>query len=70
MMMQHMEVLQEISNEKEVEPEEVISTSEMKEMLAMWEKVSSSIEKKHTEKISTGRASALFNDICLTPETF
>ena len=49
--MQHTEVLQEISSgEEEVEPEEVISSGEIKEMLAMWEKLSSFIEKKHPEK--------------------
>ncbi|KAL0269178.1 UNVERIFIED_CONTAM: hypothetical protein PYX00_006990 [Menopon gallinae] len=63
-MMQHTEVLQEISCE--VEPEEVVSTREIKDMLAMWEKLSSFIEKKHTEKVSTGRASVLFSDTCLT----
>ena len=35
-MMQHTEVLQEISSEEEVEPEEVITPSEITEMLAMW----------------------------------
>ena len=39
--MQHTEVLQEISSgEEEVEPEEVISSGEIKEMLVMWEKLS------------------------------
>lgn len=65
-MMQHTEVLQEISCEEEVEPDEVVSTREIKDMLAMWEKLSSFIEKKHPEKVSTGRASALFSDTCLT----
>jgi len=64
--MQHTEVLQEISSKEEAEPEEVISTSEIKEMLAMWEKLSSFIEKKHPEEVATGRASSLFNDTCLT----
>ncbi|XP_066240889.1 tigger transposable element-derived protein 1-like isoform X1 [Saccopteryx leptura] len=65
-MMQHTKLLQEISSEEEVELEEVISTSEIKDMLVMWEKLSNFIEKKHPEKVSTGRASALFNDICLS----
>ena len=65
-MMQHTEVLQEISCEEEVEPEQVISTREIKDILAMWEKLSSFIEKKHPEKVSTGRASAFFSDTCLT----
>ncbi|GFS64902.1 uncharacterized protein NPIL_605841 [Nephila pilipes] len=46
--------------------EEVISTSEIKEILGMWERVSLFVEKKHTEKVATGRASDLFNDTCLT----
>ena len=65
-MMQHTEVLQEISSKEEVEPEEVIPSSEIKEVLGMWEKLSSFIERKHPKKVSTGRASALFNDPCLT----
>ena len=56
-MMQNMEVLLEISSKEEVQPEEVISTRKIKDMLAMWEKVSSFIEKKHPEKASSGRAS-------------
>lgn len=46
--------------------EEVISTSEIKEILGMWERVSQFVEKKHPEKVATGRASELFNDTCLT----
>ncbi|XP_066231912.1 zinc finger MYM-type protein 1 isoform X2 [Saccopteryx leptura] len=65
-MMQHTELLPEISSEEEVESEEVISTSEIKDMMAMWEKLSSFIKKKHPEKVSTVRASALFNDTCLS----
>ncbi|XP_066121792.1 tigger transposable element-derived protein 1-like isoform X2 [Saccopteryx bilineata] len=53
-------------SEEEVESQEVISTSEIKDMLAMWEKLSSFIEKKHPAKVSTGRVSALFNDTCLS----
>ena len=65
--MQHTGVLQEISSGKEeVEPEEVISSGGIKEMLAMWEKLSSFIENKHLEKVLIGQASALFNDTCLT----
>ncbi|XP_051783372.1 tigger transposable element-derived protein 1-like isoform X1 [Erpetoichthys calabaricus] len=58
---QHKEVLQEIR-----EVEEVISTSEIKKMLGMWEKLSDFIQKKHPEKVATGRAMVLFNDTCLT----
>ncbi|XP_064120810.1 tigger transposable element-derived protein 1-like [Macrobrachium nipponense] len=62
--MQHTKALQEISScsEGEEEPEEVIPTSQIKDMLAMWETLSSFIEQKHPEKVSTSRASALFND--------
>ena len=48
------------------EEEEVISTSEIKEILGMWERVSQFVEKKHPEKVATSRASDLFNDTCLT----
>ncbi|GFS73947.1 tigger transposable element-derived protein 1 [Nephila pilipes] len=61
---QHTEVMQEIGFEKS--EEEVISTSEIKEILGMWERVSQFVEKKHPEKVATGRASDLFNDTCLT----
>lgn len=63
---QHSEVLQEIGFEEEPEVEEVISTSEIKEILGMWERVSQFVEKIHPEKVATGRASELFNDTCLT----
>lgn len=56
-MMQHSEVLQ-ISSE-EAEPEKMTSTSEIKDMLAMWERLSCFIEKKLPEKVSTGRAPSL-----------
>ncbi|GIY60997.1 tigger transposable element-derived protein 1 [Caerostris darwini] len=61
---QHTEVMQEIGFEES--EEEVISTSEIKEILAMWESASQFVEKKHPEKVATGRASDLFNDTCLT----
>lgn len=60
------EVLQEISSEEKVEPEEMISTSEIKDILAMWEKLSSFTEKKHPKKVSTGCASSLLNETWLT----
>ncbi|GFT40692.1 uncharacterized protein NPIL_383701 [Nephila pilipes] len=59
---QHTEVMQEIGFE---ESKEVISTSEIKEILGMWERVLQFVEKKHPEKVTTGRASDLFNDTCL-----
>ncbi|GFT45483.1 uncharacterized protein NPIL_87491 [Nephila pilipes] len=61
---QHTEVMQEIGFEES--EEEVISTSEIKEILGMWESVSQFLEKKHPEKVTIGRASDLFNDTCLT----
>ena len=63
--MQHTEVLHEISSEEEVVPEEIIPSREIKDVLAKWQEVSDFVEKKHPEKVSTGRASALFNDTCL-----
>ncbi|GFS48929.1 tigger transposable element-derived protein 1 [Nephila pilipes] len=60
---QHTEVMQEIGFE---EKEEIISTSEIKEILGMWETVSLFVEKKHPKKVATSRASDLFNDTCLT----
>ncbi|GBM22811.1 Tigger transposable element-derived protein 1 [Araneus ventricosus] len=63
---QHSGVLQEIGFEEEPEVEDTISTSEIKEILGMWERVSQFVEKKHSEKVATGRASELFNDTCLT----
>ncbi|GFU02620.1 HTH CENPB-type domain-containing protein [Nephila pilipes] len=45
---------------------ESISTSEIKEILGMWERISQFVEKKQPEKVATGRASDLFNDTCLT----
>ncbi|KAK4324160.1 hypothetical protein Pmani_005163 [Petrolisthes manimaculis] len=65
-MQQHTEVLQEIhSEEEETEPKEV-NTSAIKEVLGMWEKITEFVEKEHPEKLSTGRALALFDDTCLT----
>ncbi|UYV68704.1 hypothetical protein LAZ67_6000488 [Cordylochernes scorpioides] len=62
---QHTEVMQVIGFEES--EEEVISTSEIKEILGMWERVSQFVEKKkHPEKVATGRASDLFNDTCPT----
>ncbi|UYV78234.1 hypothetical protein LAZ67_16000605 [Cordylochernes scorpioides] len=61
---QYTEVMQVIGFEES--EEEVISTSEIKEILGMWERVSQFVEKKQPEKVATGRASDLFNDTCLT----
>lgn len=62
---QHSEVLQEISGE-EPEVDEVISTSEIKEMLRIWEKIKQFIEKTHPEKVAASRALELCNDTCFT----
>ncbi|GBM30944.1 Tigger transposable element-derived protein 1 [Araneus ventricosus] len=63
---QHSGVLQEIGFEEEPEVEDTISTSEIQEILGMWQRVSQFVEKKHPEKVATGHASELFNDTCLT----
>ena len=44
--------------------QELISTSEINEMLAMLKKLSSFIEKRRPEKDLIGRASTGFNDTC------
>ncbi|KII70981.1 hypothetical protein RF11_05308 [Thelohanellus kitauei] len=61
---QHTEVIQEIGFE-ESEEEEVISKREIKEILGMWERVPQFVEKKHLEKVATGRACDLADDTCL-----
>ncbi|GFS42576.1 tigger transposable element-derived protein 1 [Nephila pilipes] len=55
---QHTEVMQEIGFEES--EEEVISTSEIKQILGMWERASQFVEKKHPQKVATGSASDLF----------
>ena len=57
-------MLSEISSDET--EEEVISTTEIKEVLAMWEKVLDFVVKKHPEKVATGRALVLCNDTYLT----
>ncbi|XP_061746133.1 tigger transposable element-derived protein 1-like [Nerophis ophidion] len=59
-MQQHANLLQGIGDT------EVISTSEIKEMLGIWEKLVDFIQKKHPEKAATGHATALFDSLCLT----
>ncbi|XP_067123812.1 tigger transposable element-derived protein 1-like [Centruroides vittatus] len=59
-------VQRKISFEEEPEMEEVISTRDIKEILAMWEKVVEFVDKNHPEKVATSRASELFNETCLT----
>ena len=53
-------MMQELSSE-----EEVVSSREIRDILAKWQEVSDFVEKRHLEKLSTGRARALFNDTCL-----
>ncbi|GFS43335.1 hypothetical protein NPIL_90691 [Nephila pilipes] len=53
--------MMELSSEEEVEPAREIS-----DILGKWQEVSDFVEKRHPEKLSTGRASALFDDRCLT----
>lgn len=60
-MQQRTQIFQEIDD-----AEEVISASEIKEMLGMWENLSNFIQKKHPEKVVAGRATVLFIGTCLT----
>ena len=60
------QVMQDDSSGDEEEPQEPISTAEIRNVLEMWEQVSQFVEKKHPEKVSTGRAAVLYNDTCLT----
>lgn len=57
---------EEVKPEKEVESEDEPTSREITDILGKWQEVSDFIEKRHPEKLSTGRASALFNDTCLT----
>ncbi|XP_066531040.1 tigger transposable element-derived protein 1-like [Hoplias malabaricus] len=52
--------------EEEAGGEEDVTTKEIKEVLSLWERVREFIEKKHPEKVSTGRALDLCNDTCFT----
>ena len=61
----HSEVMLELSSEEEVEPVEELTSREIHDILGKWQEVSDFVEKRHPEKMSTGRASALFNDTCL-----
>lgn len=49
------------------EPEvvEVISMNEIKELLAVWEKFTDFVERKHPENVATGHVIALVNNTCL-----
>ena len=60
------QVIQDVSSGEEDEPQEVTSTAEIRNILEMWEQVSQFVEKKHPEKVRTGRAAVLYNDTCLT----
>ncbi|GFT22736.1 hypothetical protein NPIL_413651 [Nephila pilipes] len=44
----------------------VYRSSEISDILGKSQEVSDFVEKRHPEKLSTGRASALFDDRCLT----
>ncbi|XP_068212019.1 uncharacterized protein [Palaemon carinicauda] len=59
----HSEVMMELSSEEDVEPEEELTS---REILGKWQEVFDFVERRHPEKLSTGRASTLFNDTCLT----
>ncbi len=63
---QHSDAVEEIgSPEEDIVAEKAISTSDIKAVLAKWQDVSEFVEKNHPEKVSTGRAAALFNDTAL-----
>ncbi|GFS34690.1 tigger transposable element-derived protein 1 [Nephila pilipes] len=62
----HSGVMMELSSEEEVEPEEKLTSCEISDIIGKWQEVSDFVEKRHPEKLSTGRASALFDDRCLT----
>nr|XP_053627666.1 uncharacterized protein LOC128685187 [Cherax quadricarinatus] len=65
---QHQEVLQDIRTTEAQDVEEYVSTSEIKEMLGIWERFSDFIEKKHPEKVSSGCALELCNEACIESE--
>ena len=62
----HEEVMLELSSEEDVEQEEELTSREIRDILGKWQDVSDFVEKRHPEKLFTGRASASFNDTCLT----
>ncbi|XP_064106842.1 tigger transposable element-derived protein 1-like [Macrobrachium nipponense] len=62
----HTEALTEDTSEGEETEPEIISTKDLKDILAMWERVAGFVEKNHSEKIATSRATELFNDTCLS----
>lgn len=65
--LQEVEVRQGFSGEDEVEDEApVVTTAEIKEVLAVYQKVTDFVEKNHPEKVHTNRAAAQYNDTCLT----
>ncbi|GFT23652.1 tigger transposable element-derived protein 1 [Nephila pilipes] len=60
------EVMMELSSEEEVKPEEELTLLEISDILGKWQEVSNLVEKRQPAKLSTGSASALFDDRCLT----
>ncbi|XP_064093866.1 tigger transposable element-derived protein 1-like [Macrobrachium nipponense] len=61
----HTEALTEATSEGEETEPKIISTKELKDILAMGKRVAGFVEKNHPEKIATSRATELFNDTCL-----
>lgn len=60
---QQQKVIEDLSSEEEGrEDTPTLSSSEIKEILMMWEKVQSFVEHHHPNKAVSGRAGALFND--------
>ncbi|GFS69159.1 tigger transposable element-derived protein 1 [Nephila pilipes] len=65
-MISHLGIMMELNSEEEIEPEEKLTSREISDILGKWQEVSDFVEKRHPEKLSTGRANALFDDRCLT----
>ncbi|GFS97340.1 tigger transposable element-derived protein 1 [Nephila pilipes] len=51
----HSGVMMELSSEEEVEPEEKLTSRAISDILGKWQEVSDFVEKRHPEKLSTGR---------------
>ncbi|GFS88846.1 hypothetical protein NPIL_261561 [Nephila pilipes] len=56
----------DLANEYGRNPSAILTSREISDILGKWQEVSDFVEKRHPEKLSKGRASALFYDKCLT----
>ena len=59
---QQQKVVEELSSGEEEIREDSLSSSEIKEVLIMWEKMQNFVEKHHPNKAVSGRCMNLFND--------